>query len=77
MPLNRFDLSYLIVMYNITEKGSFFKKTNSFEKLAGNDKLCRQIEQGMTEEEIRASWEPELSRYKETRKKYLLYPDVN
>ena len=77
VPLNRFDLSYLIVMYNITEKGSFFKKTNSFEKLAGNDKLCRQIEQGMTEEEIRASWEPELSRYKETRKKYLLYPDVN
>ena len=30
---------------------------------------------GLTEEEIRASWQPELEQYKKMRKKYLLYPD--
>jgi uncharacterized protein YbbC (DUF1343 family) len=29
---------------------------------------------GVSEEEIRKSWEPGLSAYKEMRKKYLLYP---
>ncbi|HCV15443.1 MAG TPA: hypothetical protein DF637_03790, partial [Rikenellaceae bacterium] len=29
--------------------------------------------EGKTEQEIRDSWEPALSQYKETRKKYLLY----
>jgi hypothetical protein len=28
----------------------------------------------MSEEDIRRSWEPGLSRYKQMRKKYLLYP---
>lgn len=55
----------------------FFKNTNGFEKLAGNDLLRKQIKAGVSEEEIRASWEPALSKYKEIRKKYLLYPDVN
>jgi uncharacterized protein YbbC (DUF1343 family) len=35
--------------------------------------LRKQIEAGKSEEEIRKSWEPALSRYKEMRKKYLLY----
>ncbi|WP_289305239.1 exo-beta-N-acetylmuramidase NamZ domain-containing protein, partial [Parabacteroides goldsteinii] len=30
---------------------------------------------GLTEEEIRESWQPELDKYKQMRKKYLLYPD--
>ena len=34
----------------------------------------QQIIDGKSEEEIRASWEPGLSQYKEMRKKYLLYP---
>ena len=63
-------------MYNHTPKDSFFKQTNSFEKLAGTDQLRKQIKAGMSEVEIRASWEPALSQYKEIRKKYLLYPDV-
>ena len=72
----KFDLTYLLWMYNHTPKDSFFKQTNSFEKLAGTDQLRKQIKAGMSEEEIRASWEPALSQYKEIRKKYLLYPDV-
>lgn len=71
-----FDLTYLLWMYNHTPKESFFKQTNSFEKLAGTDQLRKQIKAGKSEAEIRASWEPALSKYKEIRKKYLLYPDV-
>ncbi|MBQ1408677.1 MAG: DUF1343 domain-containing protein, partial [Bacteroidales bacterium] len=55
---------------------TFFKKSNSFELLAGTDKLRKQIQQGLSEAEIRASWEPALSNYKQIRKNYLLYPDV-
>jgi uncharacterized protein YbbC (DUF1343 family) len=68
-----FDLTYLLWMYNHTPKDSFFKKTNSFELLAGTDKLRKQIQQGFSEEEIRESWQPALDRYKRIRKKYIMY----
>jgi uncharacterized protein YbbC (DUF1343 family) len=71
----KFDLTYLLWMYNHTPKNSFFKNTNGFEKLAGNDQLRKQIQAGLSEEEIRASWEPALSNYKKIRQKYLLYKD--
>jgi len=45
------------------------------DKLAGTDKLRKQIEAGWSEEKIRESWEPELEKYRQTRKKYLLYPE--
>ena len=35
--------------------------------------LKKQIIEGIPEEEIRASWEPNLSKYKDLRKKYLIY----
>lgn len=74
-PPAKFDLSFLITMYSITKNDSFFLKNNFFDKLAGNGELRRQIEKGIPEEEIRASWEPALSEYKLIRKKYLIYPD--
>ena len=46
-----------------------------FNKLAGNNQLWQQIRKGIPENEIRASWEPQLSAFKVTRKKYLLYED--
>jgi uncharacterized protein YbbC (DUF1343 family) len=57
------------------QKDSFFLKTNSFNRLAGNDVLMQQIKDGKSEEEIRKSWEPKLSEFKAIRKKYLLYDD--
>lgn len=44
------------------------------ERLVGSGLFRQQIIDGKSEEEIRASWEPGLSAYKEMRKKYLLYP---
>jgi uncharacterized protein YbbC (DUF1343 family) len=44
------------------------------ERLTGSPLFRQQIIDGKSEQEIRASWEPGLSEYKEMRKKYLLYP---
>lgn len=53
--------------------GTFF--TDYFDKLAGTPRLRRQIEQGLSEEAIRQSWQADLERYKAVRRKYLLYED--
>ncbi|MBA3647043.1 MAG: DUF1343 domain-containing protein [Chitinophagales bacterium] len=69
-------LQWLMTMYEATPgKDKFF--IPFFDKLAGTDKLRIQIEKGVAEMEIRRSWEPGLSQYKVTRKKYLLYPDFD
>jgi uncharacterized protein YbbC (DUF1343 family) len=59
------------------DEKSFFSRPDWFDLLAGTDKLRRQIIQGMSEEEIRASWQPELDAYKKIRRKYLLYDDYD
>ena len=67
------NLGYLITMYRKSDKNTFFLKNNFFEKLMGTSELRKQIQKGLDEKEIRASWEPALSEYKTMRKKYLLY----
>jgi len=68
-------LFWLINMYQTTEnKATFFN--SFFDKLAGTDQLKKQIIAGKTEEEIKAFWKPGLMKFKEIRKKYLLYADV-
>ncbi|HVT84577.1 MAG TPA: DUF1343 domain-containing protein, partial [Chitinophagaceae bacterium] len=70
------QLKWLLEAYKLFPgKDTFFLKTNSFNRLAGNDILMQQIKDGISEEAIRKSWEPELSKFKATRKKYLLYED--
>lgn len=72
----RIQLKWLMDAYKLFPvKDSFFLKNNFFNKLAGNDLLMQQIKDGRPEEEIRKSWEPALSEFKVTRKKYLLYDD--
>lgn len=44
-----------------------------FEKLAGTDRLRKQIIAGKSEAEIRASWQAELKTFKQIRAKYLIY----
>ena len=73
---NKMQLKWLMEAYRLFPgKDSFFLKSNSFNRLAGNDILMQQIKDGKSEEEIRKSWEPKLSEFKAIRKKYLLYPD--
>lgn len=74
---NRLQLHYLLEAYRLfPNKDSFFlNKGNFFNKLAGNQTLMAQVKAGKTEAEIRKSWEPGLKRYREVRKKYLIYED--
>lgn len=58
---------------NYQQKDKFFN--DYFDKLAGTDKLRKQIIAGLNEEQIRRTWEEGLKSYKVIRKKYLLYPD--
>lgn len=72
----KIQLKYLIDAYQLfPEKDSFFLKNNFFNKLTGNDILMSQIKKGISENEIRKSWQPKLKKFKAIRKKYLLYPD--
>lgn len=74
------NLQWLIELYNkYPYKEKFFdsslsREMNTIELLAGVADFRQQIIDGKSEKEIRASWEPGLSEYKEMRKKYLLYP---
>ena len=68
-----FDLGYLREMYRGNGQHEFFLSNNFFEKLAGTARLRSQIKQGLTDEQIRQSWEPALSEFKAIREKYLLY----
>ena len=71
---NKIQLKYLLEAYRLFPgKDSFFLKNNFISKLAGNDDLCKQVKEGKTEAEIKASWEPALTNFKAIRKKYLLY----
>ncbi|MBP9186197.1 MAG: DUF1343 domain-containing protein [Bacteroidia bacterium] len=76
-PLNpSLNISWIIEMYqNDSTKDKFFN--NFFNKLAGNDILIEQIKTGVSEEEIKASWQNDLMKFKKTRKKYMLYPDFD
>ena len=69
------NIKYLIDFYNKLKNtdSNFFGKY--FYRIAGNKKLENQIKDGISEKEIRSSWEIKLSQYKEKRKKYLLYKD--
>ena len=70
--VTQLELKWLIKAYNETsDKSKFF--TPFFTKLAGTKKLQQQIETGVSETDIRKSWEKGLKDFKEMRKKYLIY----
>lgn len=71
---NKVQIKILMDAYRLfPDKETFFNK--GIDRLAGTDELAKQIKAGMSEAEIRKSWEPKLSAFKEIRKKYLLYED--
>ena len=56
------------------ETGQRFEIQIAGERISVPGRATCNIELKEKEEEIRASWEPGLSEYKQMRKKYLLYP---
>jgi uncharacterized protein YbbC (DUF1343 family) len=73
---NKIQLKYLLEAYKLFPgKDTFFLKNNFISKLAGNDMLAQQVKDGLSETDIKKSWEPGITAFKKTRKKYLLYTD--
>ena len=68
---NKLNLSYLIKAYQQNTTKEFFN--TFFTKLAGTEKLQKQLEKEVSEKEIRASWKKDLEAFKEVRNKYLIY----
>jgi len=71
--MGQLDLSFLINANNMLGGKLFVDRSNFFNLLAGNDMLLRQLKSGLSEKEIRASWQEELILYRTMRKQYLLY----
>lgn len=51
----------------------FFTRPQFFDKLAGTSLLRQQIKDGLTAEQIQASWQADLAAFKKRRAPYLLY----
>ncbi|WP_262324709.1 exo-beta-N-acetylmuramidase NamZ family protein [Carboxylicivirga litoralis] len=75
-PLShRLSLSYLLDFYKKSSYNeSFISNERWFNLLAGTDKLLEQIKSGLTEEQIRETWQVELDKYAKIRNYYLIYP---
>ena len=82
-----FDLSYLadsilankrLYLQPLIDAWNYFKGhevffTDYFNKLAGNATLRKQIQAGLSEREIRESWQEDLEKFRIVRQKYLIY----
>jgi len=68
---NCLHFEWIIEAYQQLKDKSFF--TNYFRLLAGDKQLQRDIENGKSADEIRASWENDLETFLAVRAKYLLY----
>lgn len=72
VPSPQINLDWVIKAYNdYPDKSKFF--TPYFDVLAGGPELREQIQKGLTSKEIHETWKDELMKFKEIRKKYLLY----
>ncbi len=71
--MNEVSLKWIIDAYkNATDKNKVFI-TSGFTKHAGTAKLQQQIEAGLSESEIKATWKDDLDKFKAIRAKYLIY----
>ncbi|MBU2997013.1 DUF1343 domain-containing protein [Cellulophaga baltica] len=71
--LSTVDLQWIVDAYTNTSDKSKFFLTSGFTKHAGTTKLQKQIEAGMTATAIRATWQPDVEKFKKIRSKYLMY----
>lgn len=69
------DLGFIIQWYKAFKARNiaFFTRPDFMDKLSGTDKLRKAIEEGKTEQEIKASWQKSLAEFKQLRAPYLLY----
>ena len=67
-----FSLRFYLQYQN--EKGwGWITRIKHFNALAGSDQLYNQLKAGMTEAQIRQSWQADLEQFKALRKQYAIY----
>lgn len=69
----KFDLNFLLNSNLLLKGKTFVDRPEMFKLLSGNDVLIEQLKNGISEEEIRASWQEKLDAFKLIRAKYLMY----
>jgi uncharacterized protein YbbC (DUF1343 family) len=69
-----FSLRYLLDAYNHLHMDNYFFRS-FFELLVGQDYIRKMINQGKSEEEIRACWQEDVTNFKIQRRPYLLYEE--
>jgi uncharacterized protein YbbC (DUF1343 family) len=67
------DLSFVLNSKKQLNGKLFVDRTKFFNLLAGNNILLQQVESGMSEDEIRATWKEGLDEFSLLRAKYLMY----
>lgn len=70
------NLKWLINAYKNNTKQPFWTMNGKklwIDQLSGTDELRKQIEAGLSEEEIKATWQKDLEAFKKIRAKYLIY----
>lgn len=68
------NLEYVIDAYNnLNLDDHFFRPF--FERLIGNDKVRKMIKEGKSADEIKATWQDDVVKFKAQRKPYLLYAE--
>jgi uncharacterized protein YbbC (DUF1343 family) len=72
----QFTLRFILDFYKKYEvEKDFINREKWFNTLAGTDVLLKKIREEVGEDEILQLFDPEIQKYKEIRKKYLLYSD--
>jgi uncharacterized protein YbbC (DUF1343 family) len=76
----RINIGWMKELYDAyPDKAQFFnqkyhKQIGNIDKLSGTYEFKKQIMSGLSEDEIRKTWEPGLAAFREKRQKYLMYP---
>ncbi len=73
VPPDAVDLKWLVEAYTYRDANTDFFKTEGFTKHAGTTTLQKQIVDGMSAAQIRASWQNSIEAFKKIRAKYLIY----
>lgn len=71
--MSEVSLVWLLDAYKNAVDKSLVFNTSGFTKHAGTEKLQEQIEAGLSEQEIKASWQADLEKFQSIRAKYLMY----
>ena len=77
IPATGLSFQWVLKAWSLSpDKDSFFLRGGrGFDRLAGGPVLRQQMQKGMSEREIRETWQPALKQFKAIRKKYLLYAE--